>query len=592
MALRDNVKNILSSMILSHSGWRGIFAASGDEESKTEEISAAHKIIIAGAAAVFSEYFNKPSVLVGCDTRPTGKAIAEVLIRALEASGCPVRYAGITAAPEIAAWARTMDSNTGFIYITASHNPVGHNGLKFGLTDGGVLSAEEASKLTVNFLSLMESPGGISRLEQLPANANSGAIREIYAGEAAAKKEALDAYFKFSMQTAFNSEGNKHAPAIPVGICCDFNGSARCVSIDRAFFAGLNIQFAALNAIPGDIVHCIVPEGNSLEPCRLFLEEMHSRDPVFVMGYVPDCDGDRGNLVIWDDTLQKARVLEAQEVFALACASELAFMKQTEELTHCEIPPLKPAVAVNDPTSLRIDRIAGAFRAPVFRAEVGEANVVNLARKLRNEGYTVRILGEGSNGGNITHPSAMRDPLQTVLALVKFISLRSAEDKTGLFEIWCKASGYQYRPDFKLSDIIKSLPDFVTTAVHSPEAILKITSTDHCAIKRKYQKIFIHQWEERKSELAARYGIHRWEAAGYNGITEQKGIADFGTAGKGGLKICFFDTGDKTIASLWMRGSATEPVFRVMADAEGTDIQFERYLIEWQRSMVTEADRS
>jgi phosphoglucomutase len=39
-----------------------------------------------------------------------------------------------------------------------------------------------------------------------------------------------------------------------------------------------------------------------------------------------------------------------------------------------------------------------------------------------------------------------------------------------------------------------------------------------------------------------------------------------------------------------MRGSATEPVFRVMADVEGRDRQAERYLIDWQRSMVSEAD--
>ena len=31
------------------------------------------------------------------------------------------------------------------------------------------------------------------------------------------------------------------------------------------------------------------------------------------------------------------------------------------------------------------------------------ANVVNIERKKREEGYTVRILGEGSNGGTITY---------------------------------------------------------------------------------------------------------------------------------------------------------------------------------------------
>jgi phosphoglucomutase len=45
-----------------------------------------------------------------------------------------------------------------------------------------------------------------------------------------------------------------------------------------------------------------------------------------------------------------------------------------------------------------------------------------------------------------------------------------------------------------------------------------------------------------------------------------------------------------------MRGSATEPVFRVMADAEGSDKRrtagpMEQDLIEWQRHLVTQADQ-
>jgi phosphoglucomutase len=357
------------------------------------------------------------------------------------------------------------------------------------------------------------------------------------------------------------------------------------------------MQFEAINAKPGEIAHRIVPEGESLEPCRLFLEELHSRDSAFILGYVPDCDGDRGNLVIWDEFLQKARALEAQEVFALACIAELTHLvwmngKPFDDSSFNGKPLAKTAIAVNDPTSFRVDRIAEAFGAEVFRAEVGEANVVNLARKLREEGYTVRILGEGSNGGNITHPAAVRDPLHTVLALAKLVSIRSEGPKPGLFEIWCDASGRPYNPDFCLADVIASLPPFITTSAFAPEAALTVTSADHGELKRRYQKIFLRQWEEKKGELSRRLGIHRWEAFAYNGINERRGIDDFGEAGKGGLKICFYNADDRPAASIWMRGSATEPVFRVMADVEGTDRQLERSLIEWQRSMTIEADRS
>jgi phosphoglucomutase len=601
MAIQDEVQTALSTMILSHSGWRGIFAVDGGEESRTGEISAAHRAIAAGAAEVFAGYLcgggsrlgggdGRPLILVGCDTRPTGKAIVAAMSPVLRKHGCHVRYAGVVAAPEIMAWARSRREKTcGFIYISASHNPIGHNGLKFGLTDGGVLPAEETAKLAEKFRSLMSAHCSLLTAHYSLLTAHCSLKN---------KKHAYNAYLRFSGEVAWGDDANiarvlkQGIAARPLGVCCDFNGSARCVSIDKQFFRHLGIRFRAINDRPGAIAHRIVPEGESLDPCCAFLEEQHRCDPAFVLGYVPDCDGDRGNLVIWDAVLQKARALEAQEVFALACIAELAQLAWSGGLTD------KTAVAVNDPTSLRIDRIAEAFGARVFRAEVGEANVVGLARRLREEGWTVRILGEGSAGGNITHPSAVRDPLHTVLAIAKLLSLRAANGKPGLFQLWCNVSGQagQYRADFDLADIIASLPPFVTTGAYSPEAALRVTSADHGALKSRYQKIFRREWEERGEELKAKYGIYTWEAAAYNGMEERKGIADFGEAGKGGLKLCFYNANGaaagKAVASIWMRGSATEPVFRILADAKGVDRRVERDLIEWQRRMTLEADRS
>jgi phosphoglucomutase len=305
------------------------------------------------------------------------------------------------------------------------------------------------------------------------------------------------------------------------------------------------------------------------------------------LGYVPDCDGDRGNLVIWDNGA--ARIVEAQEVFALCCVAELAHLVWTEEQEAgtAGVAPRKIAIAVNDPTSLRVDRIAQAFGAQVFRAEVGEANVVGLARKLREQGYIVRILGEGSAGGNITHPSAVRDPLDTLLSLVKLLCVRGDR---GFFSIWLQRGGGEYRDNFSLSDVIASLPPFVTTGVYEDEALLKVKTADHGALKNRYQTVFLREWENRKDPLRKKYGIESWEAAAYNGMEERRGITRFGDAGRGGLKVQFLNRAGIPIAAIWMRGSATEPVFRIMADAEGKGNDLERDLIFWQRRMVAEAD--
>jgi len=612
MAIHDEITSFLSTMILSHSGWRGIFSVSGDEEERTGEISMAQGAVAAAAAAVFAEYLRAkagtgksepPIVLVGRDSRPSGARLAVLVNAALIRYNCTPRYAGIAAAPEVMAWAVSLGSSSnacGFIYISASHNPIGHNGFKFGLTDGGVLPAQEMAVLSANLRSLLSDPGKTAVLEDLVKSVMDHGLTEQDA--ATAKKEALNAYYKFCDEVAWGplpggSDNTAEAfrkgiTARSLGVCCDFNGSARCMSIDRDFFTGLGIRFEAINARHDEIVHRIIPEGESLEPCRILLEETRRRDSCFALGYVPDCDGDRGNLVVWDEKLQRARALEAQEVFAVACIAELAQLARDAGTSPNGSPLPRAAIAVNDPTSFRIDRIAEAFGASVFRAETGEANVVALARKLRNEGYTVRILGEGSNGGNITHPSAVRDPLNTVLALAKLLMVDTADGKPGLFELWCNLTGSPYRPDFSMSDIITSLPPFTTTEVSAPEAVLKITSADHGALKGRYHKIFMDEWEKRKKQLAANYGIYRWEAKAYNGIEERDVTAGFAEAGKGGLKICFLNAGGRPLASLWMRGSATEPVFRIMADAEGTDRRFEQELINWQRGMTIKADRS
>jgi phosphoglucomutase len=594
-------EQILQTMILSASGWRGVFAPG--EESPLGEISPAHGAIAAAAALVFADYVKKrlnledPVILTGMDTRPTGPAIADVMIRALLSGGCRVRFAFIAAAPEIMAYTRSGGAS-GFIYISASHNPIGHNGLKFGLCDGGVLSGEEAAALIAGFRAFTAQAGWTARAAAAVNRAEIAAVHEVYGGVRAVKAEALKAYFTFTREVAGGPELEqaliRGIGARPLKAAADFNGSARTMSIDRDFLSSLGIELYGMNDKPRQIVHRIVPEGESLEPCRSFLEELHRRDPAAALGYVPDCDGDRGNLVFWDEACGRARSLEAQEVFALVCVSELAHLVWTGELRYDNKGNAldKAAVVVNDPTSMRIDRIAAAFDVSVFRAEVGEANVVGLARKLRERGYKVRILGEGSAGGTITHPSAVRDPLDTLLAIIKLLTIRSEGDRKGFFELWCDLSDQAetYHPDFCLADVIASLPAFVSTGAYSPEALLQVRCGDHGLLKDRYQAVFLRGWEERKDQLKSRYGIAGWEAAAYQGTGEQRGLTRFGDAGRGGLKIIFSNEAGRGIASIWMRGSATEPVFRIMADAEGQDKRLERDLIEWQRRLVGEAD--
>lgn len=591
-------------MILSASGWRKVFAVSGEETDTTTEIGMENTCISVLSALVFSDYVKKrtgkrtPTIVLGIDTRPTGPEIANAMIRLLLKEKVVVRYVGVTAAPEIMAYSKLFD---GFIYISASHNPIGHNGIKFGLNDGGVLNGKENALLVEEFKAKCSDEFALQNVSRLISVRSQSDLEWVYSESISTKKEALEIYKTFSknvissltnvsLQDKFFDNLKAQIKANPIGIVCDFNGSARTMSIDKEFFAENNLNFYPFNDIPGKIVHEIIPEPENLVYCAKKMEELQkagTKDAI--LGYMPDCDGDRGNIVYWDSKTDSAQILKAQEVFSLSVLAELAFSYWLNKNDSS----YKPAVAVNCPTSMRIDEIAKVFNAKVFRGEVGEANVVNTARLARKEGYTVRILGEGSNGGTITFPSSVRDPINTIFAFIKLLTIKDTPEGKGLFHIWCQLSGQEdkYKDDFTLSDVLETLPVYTTTGVSESRAILKISTMDHAKLKGNFQKVFENSFKNGADGLLKKYGISSYKCILTNATTEKVDAKDFSESGKGGLKIQLFENSDKPSAFIWMRGSGTEPVFRIMCDVKGNNPDKEKDLLAWETKMLLEADK-
>lgn len=598
------MKILNPNMILSASGWRKVFAVSGEETDTTTEIGMENTCISVLSALVFSDYVKKrtgkrtPTIVLGIDTRPTGPEIANVMIRLLLKEKVVVRYVGVTAAPEIMAYSKLFD---GFIYISASHNPIGHNGIKFGLNDGGVLNGKENALLVEEFKAKCSDEFALQNVSRLISVRSQSDLEWVYSESISTKKEALEIYKTFSknvissltnvsLQDKFFDNLKAQIKANPIGIVCDFNGSARTMSIDKEFFAENNLNFYPFNDIPGKIVHEIIPEPENLVYCAKKMEELQKagiKDAI--LGYMPDCDGDRGNIVYWDSKTDSAQILKAQEVFSLSVLAELAFSYWLNKNDSS----YKPAVAVNCPTSMRIDEIAKAFNAKVFRGEVGEANVVNTARLARKEGYTVRILGEGSNGGTITFPSSVRDPINTIFAFIKLLTIKDTSEGIGLFHIWCQLSGQEdkYKDDFTLSDVLETLPVYTTTGVSESRAILKISTMDHAKLKGNFQKVFENSFKNGADGLLKKYGISSYKCILTNATTEKVDAKDFSESGKGGLKIQLFENSDKPSAFIWMRGSGTEPVFRIMCDVKGNNPDKEKELLAWETKMLLEADK-
>ncbi|WP_028975093.1 hypothetical protein [Spirochaeta cellobiosiphila] len=605
----SDIKTALEDMILSASGWRKVFAPSHNEEDPTEELSEIDYYLAAGMAYVFGQRLLKesqtPTVALGLDARPTGPAMASAMIPVFRQLDINVEYLFIASAPEIMAYAKTTEHITGFAYISASHNPIGHNGAKFGLSSGGVLPASEVNPLIEQYKNVLQDITSLETIKDMIQNFPSEQKEEIFRDSSKYKRNSLQAYEAFSklvytqeepgskQDTYWSSLKNKLTKK-PLSVLGELNGSARGVTIDRDFLPSLGIKVSFLNDKPRQIVHRIVPEGQSLDLCKNELEKLYQQDPSYTLGYVPDNDGDRGNIVAINPNTGLAEILEAQEVFALSCLSLLGESEYKKQRGFSQDQG-KTAIVVNGPTSMRIDDICRAFGAELHRAEVGEANVVGKANLLRSQGYYVPLLGEGSNGGNITHPAAVRDPLNTIGALIKLMNLVKDDQGPGLFEMWCKKSGQAeaYKDDFSLTDIRKTLPSWITTSAYEAEAILKIKSTNHGQLKKSYESLFLDKWKGEATQLESQFGIHSWEEINYEGGEVKEGFGPDYRSGleKGGFKILFRNKEGEPIAYLWMRGSATEPVFRVMVDVKSSEPAQEKALLQWHRNLVIEADK-
>ncbi len=84
-----------------------------------------------------------PEILIGADTRESGRWIAELVAGGLESRGARVRYAGVITTPGVAYLTRTGPFLAG-VMISASHNPYQDNGLKvFGHSGFKLPDAEE-----------------------------------------------------------------------------------------------------------------------------------------------------------------------------------------------------------------------------------------------------------------------------------------------------------------------------------------------------------------------------------------------------------------------------------------------------------------
>lgn len=84
----------------------------------------------AGAYVLTKEKEHKPTIMVGCDTRISGDMLANALMAGACSVGANCVYVGVIPTPAVAYLTQKYKVDAGVV-ISASHNPVEFNGIKF-----------------------------------------------------------------------------------------------------------------------------------------------------------------------------------------------------------------------------------------------------------------------------------------------------------------------------------------------------------------------------------------------------------------------------------------------------------------------------
>lgn len=123
----------------------------------------------AGAYVLTKEKEHQATIIVGCDTRISGGMLASALMAGICSVGANAIYVGVVPTPAVAYLTRKHKVDAGVV-ISASHNPMEFNGIKFFNGEGYKLSDEledEIEALIKNHMKDVALPigSGIGRID-------------------------------------------------------------------------------------------------------------------------------------------------------------------------------------------------------------------------------------------------------------------------------------------------------------------------------------------------------------------------------------------------------------------------------------------
>lgn len=360
--------------MVSVSGMRGLVGT-----DLTPELVALH----AAALGAWARQAGRPVVVLGRDARTSGPMFERAATAGIMSTGAEVIDLGVVPTPTVQLAVEHHRAGAGLI-LTASHNPIEWNALKFVGPDGIFLDAEAG--------------------QAVRALAEAGPPRADWSGIGAVRADpaAVERHLAAVLALPVIDVAAIRARRFHVAVDCvrGAGGVALLPLLER-----LGARVSGIHLEPdGRFPHAPEPVAENLGDLSELVRQTGAD-----LGLAVDPDVDR--LALVDET---GTAIGEDYTLALAVRAVLAQSRNPDGGT--------PVVVVNLSTSLVVEDAARDFGARFVRAPVGEANV---ARAIRDEGAVIG--GEGNGGVILPALHIGRDaPLGVALILHHLAKVRAS----------------------------------------------------------------------------------------------------------------------------------------------------------------------
>lgn len=322
---------------------------------------------------------NKPTVVIGTDPRASSEFIKGIVFSGLMNTGCKVIDLGICPTPTVGIMIKELKADGGIV-ITASHNPLPWNGLKFMRHDGIFLNEAQAKKL----IKLFEAKKFLKGQPQ----------------EVVADTSAIDTHIKKVLKVIKPAQIRKRKFRVALD-CCNGAGSIACAKL-------LNQLGCRVESINCNVNQ---PFPHNPEPVPENLTELTRlvKNKKADIGFALDSDADRLAIVS-----ELARPIGEENTLVLAVKHVMS--------KHRAKRSIRKIVVTNLSTTQAIDDVTRAQGGSVIRTKIGEVHVAEELKDLKG------LIGGEGNGGVIYPPVGFNRDSLTAIALM--LNLMAATNKT------------------------------------------------------------------------------------------------------------------------------------------------------------------